>query len=168
MGHTSRETVGRWYQLFLQANHSSHTIKFEAKVQAPVEIKPSHPLRTANSTEISAKEYRKDQKHCCCLHELSNAQLGLVIRTSMSAPEDQWLSPGGNRMVLADFSPQDKLGRVRFLEETFLLADTSMEVVLRMPFPSPLRCGHMVCRERAWLKKLHNAKAMPLGRDQEG
>ena len=37
-------------------------------------------------------------------------------------------------MVIAGFSVQDKLGKVRFFEETFLLADTSMEVVLGMLF----------------------------------
>ena len=37
-------------------------------------------------------------------------------------------------MVLTGFLVQDKLGRVWFFEETFLLADTSMEIVLRMPF----------------------------------
>ncbi len=37
-------------------------------------------------------------------------------------------------MAIAGFSIQDKLGKVRFFEETFLLADTSMEVVLGMPF----------------------------------
>ncbi len=39
-------------------------------------------------------------------------------------------------MVLASFSLLDSLRRVRFFEETFLLADTSMEVVLWMPFLS--------------------------------
>ncbi len=39
-------------------------------------------------------------------------------------------------MASARFSIQDSLGRVRFFEETFLLADTSMEVVLGMPFLS--------------------------------
>ena len=37
-------------------------------------------------------------------------------------------------MAIAGFSIQDKLGRARFFEKTFLLADTSMEVVLGMPF----------------------------------
>ncbi len=37
-------------------------------------------------------------------------------------------------MVSASFSLQDSLERVRFFEKTFLLADTSMEVVLGMPF----------------------------------
>ena len=39
-----------------------------------------------------------------------------------------------DRMVIAGFSLQDKLGRVWFFKETFLLADTSIEVVLGMPF----------------------------------
>ncbi len=37
-------------------------------------------------------------------------------------------------MASARFSLQDSLGKDRFFEETFLLADTSMKVVLRMPF----------------------------------
>lgn len=37
-------------------------------------------------------------------------------------------------MVIAGFQIQDKLGRVRFFQETFLLADTSMEVVLGLSF----------------------------------
>ncbi len=37
-------------------------------------------------------------------------------------------------MASAGFLVQDKLGRIRFFEETFLLADTSMEVVLKMSF----------------------------------
>ena len=37
-------------------------------------------------------------------------------------------------MVIAAFQVKDKLGRARFFQETFLLADTSMEVVLGMPF----------------------------------
>ena len=39
-------------------------------------------------------------------------------------------------MAIAGFSIQDKSGRARFFEETFLLADTSMEVVLGMSFLS--------------------------------
>ncbi len=37
-------------------------------------------------------------------------------------------------MVSASFSLQDSLERVRFFEKTFLLADTSMEMVLEMLF----------------------------------
>ena len=37
-------------------------------------------------------------------------------------------------MATAGFLLQDKLGKVRFFQETFLVADTRMEVVLGMPF----------------------------------
>ena len=37
-------------------------------------------------------------------------------------------------MVIADFQVEDKDGRSRFFKETFLVADTKFEVVLRMPF----------------------------------
>ena len=37
-------------------------------------------------------------------------------------------------MVIAGFQVLGKQGRTRFLQETFLLANTTMEVVLRMPF----------------------------------
>ena len=37
-------------------------------------------------------------------------------------------------MVIAGFSIQDKSGRAQFFEETFWLADTSMEVVLGILF----------------------------------
>ena len=37
-------------------------------------------------------------------------------------------------MVIAAFQVKDKLGRARFFQETLLLANTSMEVVLEMPF----------------------------------
>lgn len=39
-------------------------------------------------------------------------------------------------MTIATFSVQDKLGWNRFFKETFLLTDTSMEVVLGMLFLS--------------------------------
>ena len=38
------------------------------------------------------------------------------------------------RMVIAGFQIEDKLSRVWFFQESFLLAETSMEVVLAMPF----------------------------------
>ncbi len=37
-------------------------------------------------------------------------------------------------MVLANFQAEDKLGRARFFQKTFLVANTSVEVVLGMPF----------------------------------
>ena len=37
-------------------------------------------------------------------------------------------------MVIADFQMEDKSGRPRFFQETFLVADTKFEVILGMPF----------------------------------
>ena len=37
-------------------------------------------------------------------------------------------------MVIADFQVEDKSGRPRFFQETFLVADTKFEVILGMPF----------------------------------
>ena len=37
-------------------------------------------------------------------------------------------------MVLASFQVEDKLRRPWFFQETFLLADLSIEIVLKMPF----------------------------------
>ena len=37
-------------------------------------------------------------------------------------------------MVLASFQVEDTLGKARFFQKTFLLADLSVEVVLGMPF----------------------------------
>ena len=38
------------------------------------------------------------------------------------------------RIVLANFQVEDKLGKARFFQETFLLADINAEVVLGMPY----------------------------------
>ena len=37
-------------------------------------------------------------------------------------------------MVIADFQMKDKIGKSRFVQKTFLLADTKFEVVLEMSF----------------------------------
>ena len=37
-------------------------------------------------------------------------------------------------MVIVDFQVEDKGGRPRFFQETFLVANTKFEVILRMPF----------------------------------
>ena len=63
------------------------------------------------------------------------AKLGLVIRkTDVGAQKIDGSALETYGMVIAGFSVQDRLGKVRFFEETFLLANTSMEVVLGMPF----------------------------------
>lgn len=63
------------------------------------------------------------------------AQLGLTPRsTIVGAQKINGLPLKPHKMITAGFSVIDKLERIRFFKKTFLLADTSMEVVLRMPF----------------------------------
>ncbi len=65
------------------------------------------------------------------------AKLGLQPRsTNVGSQKIDGLPLETYGMALARFSIQDSLGRVRFFEETFLLADTNMEVVLGMLFLS--------------------------------
>ena len=62
-------------------------------------------------------------------------QLGLrTRRTDVGAQKIDGSLLATYGMVIAAFQVKDKLGRARFSQETFLLADTSMEVVLGMPF----------------------------------
>ncbi len=62
-------------------------------------------------------------------------KLGLTAqKTSVGAQKIDVLLLETYGMVLASFSLQDSLGRVWFFGKTFLLANTSMKVVLRMPF----------------------------------
>ena len=63
------------------------------------------------------------------------AMLGLSIRLKgMGAQKIDGFALKTYSMTIAGFSIQDKSGRARFFEETFLLADTSMKVVLGMSF----------------------------------
>ena len=62
-------------------------------------------------------------------------QLGLSIRpTDVGAQKIDGTTLDTNGMVVAAFSVVDKANRVRFFEETFLVANVSPEVVLGMPF----------------------------------
>ncbi len=65
------------------------------------------------------------------------AELGLTTwKTSVGAQKIDGSLLETYGMASASFLLQDSLGGVRFIEETFLLADTSMEMVLGMPFLS--------------------------------
>ena len=65
------------------------------------------------------------------------AHLGLKVRvTDVGAQKIDGSSLATYGMVIAAFQVVDKLGRSRFFQETFLLADISMEVVLDMLFLS--------------------------------
>ena len=62
-------------------------------------------------------------------------KLGLKVRrTNVGAQKIDGSTLEMFGMVLASFQIEDKLERAWFFQETFLLADISEEVVLRMPF----------------------------------
>ena len=62
-------------------------------------------------------------------------KLGLHVRkTDVGAQKIDGSTLGTYGMVIAGFQVQDKFGKARFFQETFLVADTSVEVVLGMPF----------------------------------
>ena len=63
------------------------------------------------------------------------SRLGLrVYRTDIRAQKVDGSTLKTFGMVLASFQVEDKLGRIWFFQETFLLADISTEVVLGMSF----------------------------------
>ena len=64
-------------------------------------------------------------------------------------------------MVIADFQVQDKGGRPRFFQETFLVADTKFEVVLGMPFLKISNVDMLFGEETLTWKSYTTNKALP-------
>ena len=62
-------------------------------------------------------------------------ELGLTIKKiSVTAPKINGSLLETYDIALTRYSIQDNLKKIRFFEETFLLANTSIKVVLEMPF----------------------------------
>ena len=62
-------------------------------------------------------------------------KIGLKIRkTNIRAQKIDGSALEAFVMVITDFQVEDKNGRPRFFQETFLVADTKFEVILGMPF----------------------------------
>ena len=62
-------------------------------------------------------------------------RLGLKTRkTNVRAQKIDGSAQETFGMVIANFQVEDKSGRPRFFQETFLVADTKFEVILGMPF----------------------------------
>ena len=64
-------------------------------------------------------------------------------------------------MVLANFQMEDKLGRARFFQKTFLLADISVEVVLEMPFLTLSNADIQFPEKELTWRSYTTAKALP-------
>lgn len=65
------------------------------------------------------------------------ASLGRISQTiNVNAQKIDGSALKTYKMVTIGFSVDNKLGRARFFEETSLLTNNSMEVILKMPFLS--------------------------------
>ena len=61
--------------------------------------------------------------------------MGLKVRkTDIRAQKIDGSTFGTFGIVLADFQVENKLGKARFFQETFLLINISTKIVLGMPF----------------------------------
>ena len=90
------------------------------------------------------------------------AKLGLKVqKTDIGAQKIDGSTLETFGMILADFQVEDKLGRARFFQETFLLADISTEVVLGMPFLTLSNVNvQFVEKELTW-RSYTTAEALP-------
>ena len=96
------------------------------------------------------------------------AHLGLQVRvTDVGAQKIDRSSLATYDMVIAAFQVVDKLGRSRFFQETFLLADISMEVVLGMPFLSLSNADVQFAEKELTWRTYTTEKALPITRQVE-
>ncbi len=65
-------------------------------------------------------------------------------------------------MVSASFSLQDSLESVLFFEKTFLLANTSIEVVLKMPFLALSNADFQFGTEKLTWRSYTTVEALPI------
>ncbi len=96
------------------------------------------------------------------------AKLGLSTRlTDVGAQKIDGSPLATYGMAIAAFSLQDSLEKVRFFEETFLLAYTSMKVVLGMPFLAISNADIQFGVEKFTWRSYTFAEALPTARRVE-
>ena len=90
------------------------------------------------------------------------AKLGLKVqKTNTRAKKIDCSTLDTFRMVLASFQVEDKLGKTRFFQETFLLADIGTEGVLGMSFLTPSNVNVQFVGKELIYKIYTTAKALP-------
>ena len=91
------------------------------------------------------------------------AKLGLIIwKTEFDIQKIDGLTLVTYKMMLVGFSVQNKLEKVWFLDETFILADISMEVVLEMSFCTLPDINVQFVEKKLKWKSYTTAKALPI------
>ena len=96
------------------------------------------------------------------IHPTFARELGLPIKTmdvGAQKIDGTMLNPFG--MVVIAFSVTDKANQVRFFEETFLVANVSPEVVVRMPFLTLSGADIDFCGRELWWKTYTAEEALP-------
>lgn len=66
------------------------------------------------------------------------------------------------KIVFADFSVQDKFGKIQFLEKTLLLADISIDMILRILFLTLLNTDVLFVEKKLEQKSFITAEALPI------
>ena len=64
-------------------------------------------------------------------------------------------------MVIANFQVKDKVGRPRFFQKTFLVANTKFKVILRMPFLKISNADLVFGERKLMWKSYITNKALP-------
>ena len=94
-----------------------------------------YPVLFKNTDKAPVQALIDSGSEVNAVHPSFVKQLGLSIRpTNVGAQKIDGTTLDTHGMVVAAFSVEDKANRVRFFEETFLVANVSPEVVLGMPF----------------------------------
>ena len=117
-------------------------------------------------------QFQKDKEVIKALIDSSNKvnamtpayakQLGLQIRkTGVGAQKIDGLLLWTFGKVIAGFQVEDKLGRVRFFQESFLLAETSLEVALEMPFLTLSNAEIQFAKKELTWRSYTAAEALP-------
>ena len=90
------------------------------------------------------------------------SKLGLKVRpTNVGAQKIDGFTLKTFRIVLASFQVEDTLGRARFFQETFLLTDLSIEVVLKMLFLTFSNANIKFAQKKLTWRSYTTAKALP-------
>ena len=96
------------------------------------------------------------------------AHLDLKVRmTNIDTQKIDGSSPATYSMVIAIFQVVNKLGRSWFFQETFLLANISMKVVLGMPFLTFSNTDVQFAEKELTWRTYTTEKALPITRQVE-
>ncbi len=134
------------------STQSPNALQWVPCIQYPVRFQEGQPIKALinSGNEVNA------------ITSAYAAELGLTTRkTSVGAQKIDGSPLENYNIISASFLLQDSLGRVQFFKETFLLADTSMEVVLGMSFLALNNANFLFSAEKLTWRTYTAAEALP-------